>query len=101
MKKLLLVSVMAAASLLAGCDSKGIYGDYQNEQYGLVLKISEKNIEFKGNDYSVVSWNNDEKAGNYIAHTVVNTGSSSLKWNLRFKKAENDVIYDGVLFKRD
>lgn len=101
MKKLLLVAVLSAATLLVGCDSKGIYGDYKNEQYGLVLKISEKNIEFKGNDYSVNSWNNDEKAGTYIAHTVINTGSTSLKWNLRFKKDKSDVIYDGVLFKRD
>ncbi|MGC0866548.1 hypothetical protein [Pantoea agglomerans] len=101
MRKLLLVSVMTAASLLVGCDSKGIYGDYKNEQFGLVLKISEKNIEFKGRDYVVNSWNNDENAGTYVAHTVINTGSSEMKWNLRFKKEKSDVIYDGVLFKRD
>lgn len=79
MRKLLLVGVIAAASLLAGCDSKGIYGDYKNEQFGVVLKISEKNIEFKGRDYAVSGWNNDEKAGTYVAHTVINTGSSQMK----------------------
>lgn len=97
MKKLFLAAMLGMAFLLAGCGDKGIYGDYKNEQYGLILKISEKNIEFKGMNLAVESWSNNEKENTYIAHA----SSSGHKMNLRFVKKGSDVVYLGALFKAD
>lgn len=101
MKKLLMGMAMALAFLLTGCDDDGIYGTYKNEQHGLILKISEKSIEFKGNTAAVQSWDNDEKAKTYTAHTLLSSGSTNMKWNMHFKKEGSDVIYLGTLFKKD
>ncbi|WP_439214634.1 hypothetical protein [Duffyella gerundensis] len=97
MKKLFMAAVLGIAFLLAGCGNDGIYGDYKNEQYGLILKISEKTIEFKGSEYPVESWNNNEKENTYTAHI----NASGHKMNMRFVKKDNDVFYLGALFKAD
>ncbi|EPJ2775202.1 hypothetical protein ACTHEV_005161 [Klebsiella pneumoniae] len=97
MKKLFMATVLGVAFLLAGCGDNGIYGDYKNEQYGLTLKISEKNIEFKGMTFAVESWSNNEKEKTYTAHG----SSSGHKMNLRFVKKGSDVVYQGALFKAD
>ena len=97
MKKLFMAAVVGIAFLLAGCGNDGVYGDYKNEQYGLILKISEKNIEFKGSNYSVESWSNNEEEKSYTAHVKV----SSMKLNMRFVKKGDDVVYLGTLFKAD
>jgi uncharacterized lipoprotein YehR (DUF1307 family) len=97
MKRLFMAAVLSVAFLLAGCGDDGIYGDYKNEQYGLILKISEKKIEFKGMTLAVESWGNNEKEKTYTAHV----NSSGHKMNMRFVKKGDDVVYLGALFKAD
>lgn len=97
MKKSFMAAVLGIAFLLAGCGDNGIYGDYKNEQYGLILKISEKTIEFKGNTTAVESWSNNEKDKTYTAHI----NASGHKMNMRFVKKGDDVVYLGALFKAD
>lgn len=99
MKKIIMAAVFGIALLLAGCGDNGIYGNYKNEQYGLTLKISEKNIEFKGSTIPVVSWDKDEEAKTYTAHTV--SGSIHMKMDMHFQKKGSDVVYLGALFKAD
>jgi len=97
MKRLFMAAVFGVAFLLTGCGDDGIYGDYKNEQYGLILKISEKNIEFKGKTLAVESWSNNEKEKTYAARV----NASGYKMNMRFVKKGNDVVYQGALFKAD
>lgn len=97
MKKLFMAAILCMAFLLAGCGDDGIYGDYKNEQFGLILKITERNIEFKGMNAAVESWSNNEKEKTYTAHVI----SSGHKMNLRFTKKGSDVVYLGTLFKPD
>lgn len=97
MKKLFMAAILGLALLLVGCGDEGIYGDYKNEQYGLILKISENKIEFKGMTLAVESWNHNEKEKTYTARV----SSSGHKMNLRFVKKGSDVVYLGALFKAD
>lgn len=99
MKKIIMAAAVGIAFLLAGCGDNDIYGNYKNEQYGLILKISEKDIEFKGSTLPVASWDKNEEAKTYTAHTV--SGSMHLKMDMHFQKKGNDVIYLGALFKAD
>ncbi|MBZ6397585.1 MULTISPECIES: hypothetical protein [Pantoea] len=103
MKKTLVIAALIAASLsLTGCKDKGVYGTYKNAQYGLTLKLSEKNIEFKGQDYTVVKWDSDDEKKTYVAHSTINISKGNdMKWNFRFKKADGGVYYDGAFFKED
>lgn len=97
MKKLFMAAILGVAFLLAGCGNDSIYGDYKNEQYGLILKITEKNIEYKGKTLAVESWGNNEKDKTYTARV----NASGYKMNMRFVKKGNDVVYQGALFKAD
>jgi hypothetical protein len=100
MKKIsVLLCFVFSIFLLSGCGDKDIYGDYTNPQFGVVLKIKEKVIDFKGMELTVESW--EHKDDKFIAHTRFGSGPQAQKFDMELEKKGNDVVYLGALFKRD
>ncbi|MEM5590514.1 hypothetical protein AAHB58_25765 [Enterobacter hormaechei] len=66
MKKQILAAAALVASLaLSGCGDDGIYGTYENAQYGAVLDVQKDVIKFRGESFPVKSW--DETKSPYTS----------------------------------
>ncbi|WBU48827.1 hypothetical protein PF050_20620 [Kosakonia pseudosacchari] len=89
--------VAGLAALLSGCGDDGIYGRYENSQYGVRLDIQKDVIKFRDGVFTVKSWDESQKPI-YIAKTQNKDLGS---WTFKIEKVKDGVVYQGAVFKKD
>ena len=52
-KQILAAAALMATLALSGCGDDGIYGTYENAQYGAVLDVQKDVIKFRGESFPV------------------------------------------------
>ncbi|EAM7553593.1 hypothetical protein FML58_27480 [Klebsiella pneumoniae] len=97
-KQILAAAALMATLALSGCGDDGIYGTYENAQYGAVLDVQKDVIKFRGESFPVKSWDESQKP-TYIAKTQHSVVGS---WTFKLEKTKDGgVIYQGTKFKKD
>jgi len=92
---------MGLSLLLTACGDDDIYGTYTNHRVGMVVKITENNIDFPSGNLTVTSWDVDKATDTYLAHTLLKIGEdASMRMNFEIEKTKKGIIIYGLEFEK-